>query len=405
MKSTMTAIALALAFNAAPAIAQAPAPAQTSAVNPDLKQPSKGALKAIQELKAAVTAKDAANIPAKVAAARAVASTADDRYWVGALQYVAAKDAKDEASRAIAIEEILTSGKSPQSDVPLLTLELADAYVATKQLDKAASVVERAIAVQPGNVDAVLTLAEIRKDQGRPADAVAALQKAIADAPGKADERLYQHAVQFAYDSKLPATKDIARQWLEAYPSPKSWRNSLLIYRQTALDKSAELDFYRLARAAGTLEGNDAYGYAAKALVKGYPGEAKAVLDEAIAAKTLDASKPEVSELRVAVNAKAQAYRPSLATLAKEAAAAPSAKHALVIGDAYYGYGDYAKAAELYRLALTKSGADPSVINLHLGMALARSGDKAGARGALNAVNGELAELAKYWLAYLSTRS
>jgi hypothetical protein len=44
-------------------------------------------------------------------------------------------------------------------------------------------------------------------------------------------------------------------------------------------------------------------------------------------------------------------------------------------------------------------------VNLHLGMALARAGDKAGATAALNAVTGARADIAKYWLAYVSTLS
>ena len=78
-------------------------------------------------------------------------------------------------------------------------------------------------------------------------------------------------------------------------------------------------------------------------------------------------------------------------------------KAAVAAGDLLYGYGQYAKAAELYRAALSKSGADANLINLHLGMALARSGDKAGATAALNAVTGPRVEIAKYWLTYLST--
>ena len=74
-------------------------------------------------------------------------------------------------------------------------------------------------------------------------------------------------------------------------------------------------------------------------------------------------------------------------------------------GDADYGYGDYAQAAELYRAALSKTGADVNLINLHLGMALARAGDKAGATAALNAVTGPRSELAKFWLIYLATRT
>jgi hypothetical protein len=50
-----------------------------------------------------------------------------------------------------------------------------------------------------------------------------------------------------------------------------------------------------------------------------------------------------------------------------------------------------------------KPGVDPNVANLHLGMALARAGDKAGATAALNAVTGPRADIAKFWLLYLST--
>ena len=50
--------------------------------------------------------------------------------------------------------------------------------------------------------------------------------------------------------------------------------------------------------------------------------------------------------------------------------------------------GDYAKAVEAYKLAMGKSDGDASIANLHIGMALARSGDKAGATAALNAVTG-----------------
>ena len=77
----------------------------------------------------------------------------------------------------------------------------------------------------------------------------------------------------------------------------------------------------------------------------------------------------------------------------------------MVIADAYYGYGDYAQAADLYRAALGKAGADKDLVYLRLGMALARSGDKAGATAALNAAGGAQAEVAKLWLTYLSTKA
>jgi Flp pilus assembly protein TadD len=63
--------------------------------------------------------------------------------------------------------------------------------------------------------------------------------------------------------------------------------------------------------------------------------------------------------------------------------------------------GNYSKAGEIYRQVATKPGADKELANLHLGMALARAGDKAGATAAFNAVTGGRSEIAKLWLLYL----
>jgi hypothetical protein len=130
---------------------------------------------------------------------------------------------------------------------------------------------------------------------------------------------------------------------------------------------------------------------------------AKAVLEEGIAAKAVDPNKSPFKEMIQQANAKSAGEAAGLDSAAAKGVGASTAKAALAAGDLLYGYGQYAKAAELYRAALTKSGADASLINLHLGMALARSGDKAGATTALNAVTGARAEIAKYWLTYLST--
>ena len=85
---------------------------------------------------------------------------------------------------------------------------------------------------------------------------------------------------------------------------------------------------------------------------------------------------------------------------------ATTGKVALGQGDAYFGYGDYAKSAEMYRLALTKGGVDTAIANLRLGAALARGGDKAGATAAFQAVSGNpRAALAQYWLVWLSQKA
>src|SRR3954464_9344932 len=98
--TTSTAIALAAGFIAAPAAAQYNAPTSSQQVPAAGNQPwaragakikiSEKAPKAILDREAAVNAKEVGNIPAKVAAAKAVAKTNDDRYAIGRLELNAA---------------------------------------------------------------------------------------------------------------------------------------------------------------------------------------------------------------------------------------------------------------------------------------------------------------------------
>ena len=160
----------------------------------------------------------------------------------------------------------------------------------------------------------------------------------------------------------------------------------------------------RLMATAGALNGErDYYEYAETASTKGLPGEAKAALTQGKAAGALNASKPLVAEISKTVDSKVAGDRAALPALDREARNAANGKAALGTADAYYGYGDFAKAADLYRVALTKGGVDADTVNLRLGAALARSGDKAGAAAALaNVKSGTRAQLAQYWTIWMS---
>ena len=63
---------------------------------------------------------------------------------------------------------------------------------------------------------------------------------------------------------------------------------------------------------------------------------------------------------------------------------------------------NFAKAASFYRVALQKGGVDADEINTRLGIALARSGDKAGAKAAFGSVQGTARSgIAALWTAYV----
>ena len=409
MKPTMTAIALALGiFATTPAVAAAAQEPAAAAGEERKISISKEAYPAVKALQDAVDANDLANVPARVAAAQAVAKTADDRYMIAQLQLRAAAASKDDATIKQAIQAVLASGTADPAQVVPLHLNLGKLQFNAKEYDQAAVSFEKVLAAQPTNIDALTSLAETRFSQGRKGDAVGLIQKAILTrtaAGQKADEAWYKRAMSIAFQEEMPAAVELSRQWVAAYPSVVSWRDAIRIYRKLGNPTEAmTLDMLRLARATGSLDGdNDFESYMFQAGEGGTPGEAKAVLQEAIAANKIDPARDSYKQGLPVVLRKAAGESVNLEKKTAAALAGSAAAPVVAVADSNFGRGDYGKAAELYRTALGKSGADADLINLHLGMALARAGDKAGAAAALKAVNGPRAEVAKYWLVYVGS--
>jgi len=393
---------------AAPTVATAQKPA---AATNSLPAPSKEARPALAALQKAVNENKTAEIPALAQAALAVAKTPADRYYAYQLQLKPAVSANNEAQLLTIIEGMLSTGLPQGAEAANLAFNAAKINYNEGAADAAASAkastqIDQAIAADPNNSDYYLILGEIRNRQKRPAEAVAAFQKSmsLSQAAGKPiDQKVADRALAFAYNARLPVARDLALANLRAAPNPQNWRAAIKITEQTSnLPAPDKVDLFRLQRATSSFEGEgDYYPYVDALLTRGLPGEAKAVLDEAFAAGKLDRNKATWKEMQSSAAARVAADRASLVAGEKAALAAPSARPALATGDAFLSYGDYAKAASLYRAALAKSGVDADLANLRLGIALARSGDKAGATSALNAVKGARSGIAQLWLTYL----
>ena len=369
---------------------------------------SKDARKAIVELQTAVTAKDAASIPAKLAAAQQVAKTNDDKYVIAVYQTKAATDAGNLAGMRAGIDALRTSGGAETADLIARYNNLGKRYYDAKQLDPSAAAFEQSLALDANNSDALKMLASLREDQGRGAEAVGLMAKSFAAAKAagmKPKENEYKFAARVAYDSKSPASAEIIRAWLTDYPNPTNWRDGLRIYRDVnGLDGDAKIDVMRLARAANALNGDgDYFGYVTELITRGYLNEAKAVLDEGGAKKAIDVNKSAFRQFAPKL-AKAPT-RATIEAVAKRALTAGTGRDAMDAGDTLYGIGAFAEAAPLFKAAAAKGGIDANRANLRYGMALARAGDKAGATAALNAVTGPQANVAKYWLIWLATQA
>jgi tetratricopeptide (TPR) repeat protein len=424
MKLRFTSAAIALIAFSAPAVAQqygqygssgqgpqAQGPTQPGSESkqqaaPQAKvtvKPSAKALKALVDLQKAVDTNDTANIPAKVAAAEAVASTKEDRYLIGQMRLKAAIAAKDNAAMAGAIDAIAGSGYEGPTEVSRLYMALGSSLYSQKQFEQAAAAFQKGSALDPTNTDILQNLGEARFAQGQAADAVSVFQRAIQlklAAGQKPEEALYKRALGIAYDAKLPIAADLGREWVAAYPNAESWRNAIAVFRnQSHQDEEGTIDLLRLMQATNSMATPGDYAlYAQAAADQLNYNEAQAIIDAGIAAHVVDPASAEFRDTVAALKAKPKATAADLAAAAKMS---PNAINLLRIGDRYYGMGDFTKAADIYRAVLNKPGADKDLANLHLGMALARVGDKAGATSALNAVTGARADIAKYWLVYV----
>ena len=417
MKLMITTAAIALAAISVPAAAQygpqarppetaAPAqqaPAQANATAQKPVKVSGKAAKAIIDLQTAVNKGDYTNLAAKVAAAQAVASTPDDRYAIAELQLKAAVAQKDDAAMATAVDAVANSGFVDTASVSKLYASLGTTFYNNKQFDQAAAAFQKAVTVDPRNAQGYTLLGEAKFAQGQKAAAASEFQRAvqIQTATGqKPDEALLKRAVSVAYEAQSPLAVELAREWAAAYPSADSWRNSIAIYRNLGHpDVEGTLDLLRLMQVTNSMNAADYALYAEAAADQGNFNEAQSALDAGIAAHVVDPSSAQFRDLVSGLKGKPKATAADLEAAAKMS---PSSTNLLRIGDRYYGMGNYAKAADVYRQVLAKPDADKDVANLHLGMALARAGDKAGATAAFNAVGGGRAEVAKFWLAYVN---
>lgn len=411
MRLTLTVSALALAAAAAvPATAQTAQPAAAEAPNMCPGELTKKAREALAGYNEAVTAGDAAKTAEAKAAAEAAVKTDADRCVLGQINLNVAVKSGNNAGIATAIEALAANPAATQSQVAPLMLNAAKIKFNTKDYAGAGVMLDKIIAANPTLGEAYILLAESRFKTGRQAEAPAFALKAIEAekaAGRKAPEAWYKHGVAMAFDTKNPQSVPLAREWVAAYPTAQNWRDALRILAvESKLPENDLIDIYRLQMATKAMAGTADYARFANLSSRlGYPGETEAVINAGIAAGALNKSNSEVATMLKTASGKVGADKASLPAATAKALSSGNAKSAMAYGDANYGYGNFAKAAEVYRAVAGMSGADVATANLRLGMALAMAGDKAGAETALKAVTGIKTPVAQFWLAYLAGRA
>lgn len=415
MKSVSKAALAAAVLLAAPYAMSAPVAAQKKEKEeaPKLKV-SDAFRKAAVEVETLINAKDYAGAATKIDAVEALANNDDEKFFVANFRLQIAINLKDDAGTIRALDALIAHPKTAPADLGRYNYYRGDLVLKQKKYAEALPFLIKArdLGYAPNGVNVTLQIAQAQLDSGQLDAGIASIDAAIKaeEAAGrKAPVTWYKFAADRLYrgGKKAAASEWLGRQ-MAAHPSAEGWRSILLIYMEQAREKGVELDadlqldLFRLMRAAKAMGGESDYlEYADLAQRRGLPWEAKAVIEEGRAAGKVQAGNAAINDLYRLATQREKAEG-SLATEEKTAGAAANGIAAKNVGDAYLGSRNFVKAAEMYRLALTKGGVDANLVNTRLGIALAMQGQKAEAKTAFQAVTAApRGEIARFWTTWL----
>jgi tetratricopeptide (TPR) repeat protein len=376
-------------------------------------------IKPAQTAQTALGANDTATAEPAVAAVEAAAKTDDDKYIAAVfrLQLEAAKEKAvqttggkvDERPLRAPLEALVASPKTEPAKKGTFAFQRARLSFDAGEYADAVKWFNQAkqLGYNDPQMDLALVKAKLESGdtQGGLADLNAAIDRTTASGQ-KAPEDYYKYAVSTSVKKGTKAdTMAWMKRWLSAYPTPDNYRSVLFIYGVdqsplTKLDRPQLVDVYRLLRQTKSLDQYAYEDYGQKVLDMGLPDEAKTVITEGRANGKVptNGNGPAIlTDANKAITAEG-----SLASLETKAKSAATGSLAQQTADAYLGKGDYAKAIPLYQLALQKGSVKTDDVNTHLGIAMALSGDKAGAKTAFAAVQGPArAEIAQFWTFWL----
>jgi Flp pilus assembly protein TadD len=383
----------------------APGAAQQTA---ELNRTERAAIAALK------TALDTKNYPAAtsaLAAAQSAASSSYSRYLASALQLRLGAETNNYGLQSTAIDSMISSGAAPAAELPQLYRNQGTLLLQAGKYERAEAVLTRAAELSPNDPELLLALSEIKNIRKKPQEMVPLMARAIElrRAAGQpVPESWYKRATAIALANRaMPQATRYSRELVAAYPTPENWRDAVLVHRDAAAgDPMAKVDALRLLRATKSLSGERDYMELAQELSRaGLNVEAKAVLDQGVAANMVDPGKATFKELITDAGKKAAADRKALGGLEGKAMAAATGTAALSAADAHMAAGEYDKAAMLYQAAIQKGSVDAGLAATRLGIAHAMAGRRAEAETAFRTLSGPRAELASLWLVWLGQRA
>lgn len=362
--------------------------------------------KTLQAAQTASKARRWADCLSNLKTAEATAGKTDyDTFIINELTAFCALSSNDIATATRAYETNLSSSFAA-NNLAQRTRDLAKIYFNARNYGKTIEIGRNAIKAGYADADTFLVVSQAYYQQNEFKNARDFVGSWIRDLE-KRNQRPKENAIQI-YVTSCMKLKDEActaegfEKLVTYYPNPAGWAN-LMQSLFAARNDAAAFNAYRLATEVGAMRaGSDYTEMAQRALEKGIPGEAQAVLETAFA-RNVFTEKRDVDRNTRLLNAakeRAAADRAGLAKQDRDAAAGKSADADLRVGQAFMSYGQYPQAVAAIQRGIAKgNAADPAEAQLILGIAYLKAGNKSEAAKAFRAVKGDadIQRIAKLW--------
>ena len=365
--------------------------------------------KPLKEAHDDLNAKKYADAIAKLKEAEGTAGkTAYDQHLINDMLGFAYARTQNYAEAAKAWEAELDDGFIPQAEIPTRVRQLAEANYQVKNYDKAIEFGVRAI--KGGFADE-----ELKTLVGQAYYLKGDWKNTLRFEEGLIDEKIKNgqtpknESLQLVLSACVKLNDSACEtraleKIVTYYPKADYWAQLLYTMRQQTSGNEANLlQTYRLMSEVDVLKSPDDYSEMAQlALEQGSPGEAQRVLEKGIAKGVFTEPRAKAKNQRLLESAKKAAAtdQASLQRIEKEADAAPTGAKNVGLGLAYFGYGQYDKAAEAISKGIAKGGLrNESEARLLLGIAQLKAGHKDEATKSFHEVKGDpsLERLANLW--------
>ena len=221
-------------------------------------------------------------------------------------------------------------------------------------------------------------------------------------------EQWINRAIAMAYQQNMmQETGQFSALLVKTNPTPANWTKALqVVSALVQSDEQARLDVLRLMDLTGSLSQRGEFeSYIDVLDPRVLPAEAGRVLQAGVQKGVFTTGDPFYSEVKRIIDTRAAAEAGLAADYAGDAGGASNGRPAFNAGDVYLSLGQYAKAEEMFALALQKGGIDRDQTLTRLGIAQVRQGKNAEAKSTFAQVSGTRAAVAGLWSAYADSRA